>query len=157
MTARTANEQRIAALEAEVADLLAVIPRLLRVIEALMPGLKHIAIEDYQELNEAPIAARDALSDSTDYANKVVVKKAEWEAMKKAVRRFRGLLPDEPARLTENSPTKSDGPFQIAPMKVSHMLEVVNIAWSMDNPARLDSLRKADAATDAVHPEGGKQ
>ena len=45
-----------------LADLLAVIPRLLRVIEALMPGLKHIAIEDYQELNEAPIAARAALS-----------------------------------------------------------------------------------------------
>ena len=70
MTARTANEQRIEALEVEVADLLAVIPRLLRVIDALMPGLKHIAIEDYQELNEAPIAARAAEAAAKEGATK---------------------------------------------------------------------------------------
>lgn len=67
---------RIAALKAEVAalreerDALAAkvealadaLERMLDVQEALMPGLAHIAVRNYAEVNEAPIAARAALA-----------------------------------------------------------------------------------------------
>lgn len=44
------------------ADLVSALERMLGVQEMLMPGLRHIAVPDYQELNEAPLAARAALA-----------------------------------------------------------------------------------------------
>lgn len=44
--------------QAALADAL---ERALRVIEALMPGVRFISVQNYAELNEAPIAARAAL------------------------------------------------------------------------------------------------
>lgn len=41
-----------------------VVQDLLDVIDMLMPGVRHIAIQDYQKLNEAPIAARELLAKS---------------------------------------------------------------------------------------------
>lgn len=43
------------------APLVDAIGRMLAVYEALMPGLRHIAVKDYREINEAPIAALAAL------------------------------------------------------------------------------------------------
>lgn len=36
--------------------------RMLAVYKALMPGIRYIAVQDYAELNEAPIEARQALA-----------------------------------------------------------------------------------------------
>lgn len=35
--------------------------RCLALIEAMMPGVRNIALQNYQELNEAPIAMRKAI------------------------------------------------------------------------------------------------
>lgn len=35
--------------------------RVLKVVEDMMPGVRYIALKDYQELNEAPIALRSAI------------------------------------------------------------------------------------------------
>lgn len=45
-----------------VCELAECLRRMLAVYEALMPGVRHIAVKDYQELNEAPVAARAALA-----------------------------------------------------------------------------------------------
>jgi hypothetical protein len=42
-------------------DLAASVERLLAVIDALMPGVRYISVQNYAELNDAPIAARAAL------------------------------------------------------------------------------------------------
>lgn len=42
--------------------LAAALERMLKVQEALMPGVRYIAVQDYAELNDAPIAARHALT-----------------------------------------------------------------------------------------------
>jgi hypothetical protein len=39
---------------------------MLKVYEMLMPGIKYIAVPDYQELNEAPIFARQMLEKTKD-------------------------------------------------------------------------------------------
>jgi hypothetical protein len=36
---------------------------LLRAFDSLMPGLRYIAVPDYQVINEAPLAARRLLSE----------------------------------------------------------------------------------------------
>lgn len=54
-------ESRVIALMAENERLRAVIRRLLAVNDALMPGVKFIAVQDYAELNDAPVAARAEL------------------------------------------------------------------------------------------------
>lgn len=46
----------------ELSDLAASVEELLKVVDALMPGLAHIAVQDYQIINEAPIRAREALA-----------------------------------------------------------------------------------------------
>ncbi len=43
-------------------DLLAAMERMVAVCEALMPGVRFIAVKDYGELNDAPIAARKAMA-----------------------------------------------------------------------------------------------
>jgi len=40
-----------------------VIEDLLRVIEDLMPGVRHLALQDYAILNDAPLAAREHLAE----------------------------------------------------------------------------------------------
>lgn len=45
-------------LEYEMAEALR---QLLKAFKQLMPGLPQIAVEDYANINEAPMAARDAL------------------------------------------------------------------------------------------------
>lgn len=44
--------------------LLAALEDALRVIEALMPGVKYISVQDYALLNDAPLAARKALAEA---------------------------------------------------------------------------------------------
>ena len=46
-------------------ELLAVIPRLIAVINDFMPNVGRCALQNYQELNEAPIAARAAIARAT--------------------------------------------------------------------------------------------
>ena len=53
-----ANARLIAA----APDLYDVVPRLLAVIEDFMPNVGRCALQNYQELNEAPIAARAAIA-----------------------------------------------------------------------------------------------
>jgi len=43
-------------------ELYAALERMLAAHVALFPGLRHIAVQDYREQNEAPIAARAALA-----------------------------------------------------------------------------------------------
>jgi hypothetical protein len=43
-------------------ELAAVCERLLAVIDELMPGVGAIAVKDYAELNDAPIAARKVIA-----------------------------------------------------------------------------------------------
>lgn len=44
-----------------VQDLVEALEGTLKVIDMLMPGVRYIAVQDYQTLNEAPIAARKAI------------------------------------------------------------------------------------------------
>ena len=53
-----ANARLIAAAPA----LLEALEKMLEVYEALMPGLRHIAVQDYALLNDAPMAARQAIA-----------------------------------------------------------------------------------------------
>lgn len=53
-----ANARLIAA----APDMLDALKRMLAVYEALMPGLRHIAVRDYAEINDAPLAARKAIA-----------------------------------------------------------------------------------------------
>lgn len=46
----------------EIAALKDALRRMLKVYEALMPGVRYIAVQDYAELNDAPIAARKLLA-----------------------------------------------------------------------------------------------
>lgn len=48
---------------ARIAELEAALQRMLAVYEALMPGVKHIAVQNYAELNDAPLEARRLLRD----------------------------------------------------------------------------------------------
>jgi hypothetical protein len=50
--------QKRGLVEAERDELRKVVKRLLAVIDALMPGARHIAIQDYAELNNAQVDAR---------------------------------------------------------------------------------------------------
>ncbi len=45
-----------------LADAEAALRDMLRVQESLMPGVRHIVVQDYALLNEAPIAARAVLT-----------------------------------------------------------------------------------------------
>ena len=47
-------------------DLVDALERMIKAHEALMPGLAHIAVADYAEQNDAPIAARRALAKARD-------------------------------------------------------------------------------------------
>jgi len=49
-------------------DLLAALEGMLRVQDALMPGLRHIAVQDYALINDAPIAARAAIANARGQA-----------------------------------------------------------------------------------------
>jgi hypothetical protein len=51
----------IAELERANIEQRAALVDMLRVYEMLMPGIRHIAVQDYQLLNEAPIRARKAI------------------------------------------------------------------------------------------------
>jgi hypothetical protein len=44
-----------------VPEIVSTLKRMLAVHEALMPGIRHIAVQNYQEVNEAPIAAMNLL------------------------------------------------------------------------------------------------
>lgn len=44
-----------------ISELEQTVERLLTIIDALMPGAKHLALQDYKELNDAPIEARRLL------------------------------------------------------------------------------------------------
>ena len=99
MTARTPNEQRIEALEAEVVTIR------LELQEAAYE------VNEQRHRDGTPFKIFSALAASTDYANKVVVNQEEWEAKK-----------------------------SLAVELCDKLVELT---------ALLDSLRKADAATDA--------
>ena len=120
MTARTPNEQRIEALEAEVVTMREALEDLTKAVtcqpEGTMWGLgsQPTRMKWYERLMPIRAAANAALSSSADYANKCVVNREEW-----------------------------------------------NQLWIIANDCqfhlnKLDSLRKADEATAAVHIEGGK-
>jgi len=51
-------EAIVAACESDNVQLRAAGKRMLAVYEALMPGLRHIAVKDYREINDAPIEMR---------------------------------------------------------------------------------------------------
>lgn len=53
------------ALIAERDELAEALRRMLAVYEALMPGVRYIAVKNYAELNDAPLAARAALAKVT--------------------------------------------------------------------------------------------
>ena len=55
----TAEKERV---ENELTTARDALRRMLAVYEELMPGVRHISVKDYAELNEARIAARRALS-----------------------------------------------------------------------------------------------
>lgn len=55
---RDANARLIAA----APEMLAALRGAIKVIDALMPGLRYIAVQDYQAVNEVPIALRAALA-----------------------------------------------------------------------------------------------
>jgi hypothetical protein len=55
----TAEKERI---KGELTSARDALRRMLAVYEELMPGVRHISVKNYAELNEAPIAARRALS-----------------------------------------------------------------------------------------------
>ena len=134
--ARTANEQRIAALECRVVTMRGVLERLGsgQVIAdgcpTMLPPKGHDIVAD--ELRDRMDFARDALSDSANYANKVVVDMEEWGellALEVANRIF-ARIPDDDEH--EDEINEIGREFAVA-------------------LARLDSLRKADEATAAVH------
>ena len=56
------NRRRIVALKADRVVARQAIDQLLRACEALMPGLRHSAVQDYALLNDAPRAGRAALA-----------------------------------------------------------------------------------------------
>ena len=121
--ARTPNEQRIAALEAEVVTLREAMEA------AVKDGSGRSGGSVYMIHREQWLALSAALSASTDYANKVVVDRED-------LTKIRGTLVNCAVALKDHS-----------------FIYIID-----DSLARLDSLRKADAATDAVHSaEGGKQ
>jgi len=51
----------IAALEAQLADAQGALGKLLLAYEQLLPGIAHIAVTDYELLNDAPFEARAVL------------------------------------------------------------------------------------------------
>ena len=130
MTARTANEQRIASLEAEVVTLReAMKPAQREMSNAYRLGLVDSLApkSEASSFTQACGLLTSALSSSTDYSGKVVVD-----------RQFLGEVRDI-----------LEAAFQAANVGTY-------VSKYSAHLARLDSLRKADAATDAVHPEGGK-
>lgn len=56
------SAERLAAMERAVEAAADALRRMLAVQDALMPGVRHIAVQNYVELNDAPIAARAALA-----------------------------------------------------------------------------------------------
>ena len=48
--------------KALVSDLVNALKGMLKAYEQLMPGLAHIAVQDYANINEAPIMARKAIA-----------------------------------------------------------------------------------------------
>ncbi len=51
-------------LESRVKELEAALKLMVRAYESLLPGLRHIAVQDYKLINDAPVAARNALGPS---------------------------------------------------------------------------------------------
>ena len=87
------DEQRIASLEAEVVTLREALEETRRNVEkaALADWENSVGrLEASTAIAGAQIAARSALSSSTDYAGKVVVDREEWEAVNKVAEAVTG-------------------------------------------------------------------
>ncbi len=147
--ARTANEQRIAFLECQLVTMRGALENLMAWgLEFDDKRLQYISVQvgrgDIED-------AEAALSDSTDYANKVVVGRKEPWAF--AVTCPSGAEADylifecldNAANQYEYYRGLSEEGDDWEP-QIIHLYPLT----------RLDSLRKADAATAAAHAEGGK-
>ena len=150
--ARTPNEQRIAFLECQLVTMRGALERLGsgQVIAdgcpTMLPPKGHDIVAD--ELRDRMDFARAALSSSSDYAGKVVVGMEVIKTLHMNIRSVKSCCRCAVDDL-EKSPRCET---------VGRALGAIHSAFpNLDLAiARLDSLRKADAATDAVHAEGGK-